>query len=597
MDHVLPLRAAVRLFDLLSIADRNALVHAYPGLAHAYAKYRAARTTPWQARFPVEIAQDVLEYLSPSDYYAACCVCSFWRSCGMNARMLRAQLDVAVQNSCTSAVDLASAMPFAEDTSIEDLWLYFLVAAPRRYMFNDGMRRNRVVSLDFRRVLINNGEPGIFLSDYGGIIAVSSPTGLALHSIDDMLPNAYDTPPSAAALGTLQHPRGVLPSQLVDVSIAHQQGSTGQFHVFALYDGGSVFRAGMQLAAVPETHLKQAAFTRFSLVYGGPPYMSTAECDWSGVPPPSSFRALKIAAVAPAAPARAMLALKANTTNSNAQTYVALVRTDLEPSPGRELVVRTKRSIAALDVLRLRSRLSLARSGSASAASKPWDLLTLSFPEVAKTDWRAQQSDRLAVQEVYLEWLHAHVGHPARTPVLKSMDIGSGLHVTLEDMTPLTARLSHKGLNLKYATGKRLPTPSGSVATKICALQYVQRTLLVAACWGAAVYLYEGLPADVVAGRARPRLLVRFGPTARVVGMRFFGGFTSAPEEPPCSGKIVLAVTLRAGFVHVVQFTTADLNAPVEWAIPAGVKLQAATPGTVGWGSEWTAAADGTMQG
>lgn len=261
--------------------------------------------------------------------------------------------------------------------------------------------------------------------------------------------------------------------------------------------------------------------------------------------------------------------------------------------------LRSKRSRSALDFILRKSRVALTRSGSNAVGTRPWELLSLVFPKIAHTDWRTIQSDRLAVKEVFLEWLHAHSDVPARTPVLKSADIVTRSHLALEGLVPLTAQLSHKGL--KFSAGTKLPSPPGLgliPPAKVCTLQYVQRWLLVAAYWPAplnAIYLYDGTPSDFTAGRMAPRPLVRFGTSASVREMRFFGGFTSAPDEPPCSGKIVLAVVMDAGFVHLCQFTATDLNGQVEWTMPASRKLLGIDEGR-SWTSEWVARSDGPME-
>ncbi|KZV81434.1 hypothetical protein EXIGLDRAFT_755592 [Exidia glandulosa HHB12029] len=440
----LPAGVAFRLFEHLDESTRHALVRAYPVLALAHAQFRARRSA-WQARVPVELLRDILAYLPPADFYTACCVSAFWRECGTSdVQLLKDQLELVRANSWTSNYDLGLLDYVDEDESAK-LWLYFVVAAPRRYMFGDGMRRYRVTTLDVRRA-VGTPRRGIFMSDYGGIIALSTSKGLVFYSVEELLPNSPDLTPSGVDLGTLIHPRGVLYFQLRDVRIAHQQGTPGTFHVFAVYDGGSVFRASMELSVIPETHLKQATFTRFTLVYGGPPSASPVACDWSGAPPPAaSFQPLNIAVVAPASPARALLSL-----SSAEEKHFALVRANDTSSahPGLP-VLRSKRSRMALDFLLRKSRAS-------SPNTKPWDLLALAFPDVASTDWRAMQFDRLAIKEVYLEWLHAHTG---RTPVLKSTDVVTGSHLVFEGLTPMTATLSHKGI--KYSALAPLQAPLG----------------------------------------------------------------------------------------------------------------------------------------
>lgn len=577
-----PLRPALTLFGLLDAPDRNALVRAYPTLGVAYAKFRARTQSPWQARLPVELVRDIMGYLKPADFFAASCVCAFWRSCAMDARLVREQLDSVLANSYESTADLAAVSPIPENEELERLWLYFVVSAPRRYMFKDGARRYRVTTLGVRRA-VSGGR--VFLSDYGGIMAVPTSSGLVFYSFEELLPSGCDEPPTGMDLGTLVHPRGVDSSQLEDVSIAHQQGTSGTFQVFALYNGGSVFRASMKLSVIPETHLKQVTFSRFSLVYGGPPTPIRVGMDWSASPPPSSFQANSIAAVVPATPAQTLVAMR-----SSGETHIAVVRPEDDPTlPLPPL--RTKRSSGALDFIRRKSRAALSRS---ATGKKPWDLLALAFPEVASTDWRANQSDRLAVKEVFVEWLHAQasIGGFARVPVLKSADVVTGRHVVLEGLTPYYATLSHKGI--KYAAAPRLAPPPGlhALPTAVCAMQYVQRWLLVAAAWTNVVYLYDGFPSSTPA----PRLLVRFAPNARIREMKFYGGFTSAPDEPPCAGKMVLAIVMEAGFVHICQFTVGDVNARVEWAVPAARKREGFVAAQV-WRDEWSLKADGTMQG
>lgn len=221
----LPLPAAFCLFAQLDVADRNALVRAYPPLALEYAKYRACTASPWQARLPVELVHAALEYLPPADFYTACCVCAFWRACGMHAPLISTNLAIVMENSYSSTADLAPVSPVPADVTVDRAWLYFLVAAPRRYMFKDGLRRYRVTSLDLRRPLLSagrTGNTGVFMSDYGGIIALSTTNGLVFYSAEELLPGSADTAPNGTDLGTLVHPRGLFHAQLKDMSIAHQ---------------------------------------------------------------------------------------------------------------------------------------------------------------------------------------------------------------------------------------------------------------------------------------------------------------------------------------------------------------------------------------